>query len=61
MLTHMMFQRHHIRPAVFNSVCSAFDTISIGERAFMIASEKKAHEDGDIGVAIKNFAKKEGE
>ena len=37
------------------------ERIPEGERAFMIASDMKALEDGDIPVRVKNFGGKETE
>ena len=35
------------------------EPIPVGERAFMIASDIKAAEDGDVPVKVKNFGGKE--
>ena len=59
-MAYVAYEMHHIRPDVFMGIAAANDPISEGTRAFMIAADKKAIEDGNIPVRVRNFAKKGG-
>lgn len=59
-MAYVAYELHHIRPDVFMGIAGANDPISEGTRSFMIAADKKAIEDGDMPVRIRNFAKKGG-
>ena len=48
----------HIEPGVFMGLRTRNDKIPDGERAFMLASIKKAVTEGDTPVKIKNFGSK---
>lgn len=52
---HIAFQNQHIEPGVFMGLRSRNDKIPAGERAFMLASIKKALQEGDTPVKIRNF------
>lgn len=58
-LVYKAYVNHHVRPSVIMGLCSQNDIVGMGERAFMLAAEKLTLENGDVPVAIANFAKKE--
>lgn len=39
-------------------LCPASEPVGPGARAFLMASDRKAIEDGDLPVKLKNFGKK---
>ena len=53
---HTIFQNQHIAPGVTMGLRTPNDPIPFGERAFMLASTKKALEEGDTPVKIRNFS-----
>ena len=55
---HTIFQNQHIEPGVFMGVRTRNDPIPEGERAFMLASTRKALEDGDTPVKVRNISGK---
>lgn len=55
---HTIFQNQHIAPGVLMGLRTANDPIPDGERAFILASTKKALMDGDTPVKIRNFSPK---
>lgn len=57
-LLHFAWQTHHLRPDVYMGLCSANDPVGPGSRAFMMASDRKAAEEGDLPVRLRNFSKK---
>lgn len=59
---HFAFQNHHIEPGIFMGFRTHNDPIPDGERAFMLASIKKAISEGDTPVKVRNFSsdKKKG-
>lgn len=58
-MIHIAYQNHHIQPGIYMGLRTVNDPIPAGERAFMIASDLKAAEDGDVPVKVKNFGGKE--
>lgn len=52
---HVAFQNHHIEPGVFMGLRTRNDPIPEGERAFMLASIKKALEEGDMPIKVRNL------
>lgn len=52
---HTIFQNQGIAPGVVMGLRGPDDSIPAGERSFLLASTKKALEDGDVPVKIKNF------
>lgn len=57
---HVAFQNLHIQPGVFMGLRTQNEKVTEGERAFMLASIKKALTEGDIPIKVRNFtAKKE--
>lgn len=56
---HFALQNLHIEPGVLMGFRTRNDPITAGERAFIIASCKKAIMDGDTPVKIKHFSKKQ--
>ena len=63
-MLHFAFLNLHIEPGVFMGLRTRNDLIPDGERAFMLASIKKALQEGDIPLKMRNFSdgkkKKEG-
>lgn len=63
-MLHFAFLNLHIEPGVFMGLRTRNDPIPDGERAFMLASIKKALQEGDIPLKMRNFSdgkkKKEG-
>lgn len=55
---HTIFQNQHIAPGVVMGLRTPNDPIPDGERAFILASTKKALMDGDTPVKIRNFSSK---
>ena len=55
---HIAFQNQGIEPGVLMGLRSRNDPIPHGERAFILASTKKAIEEGDTPVKLRNFATK---
>lgn len=55
---HVIFQNQHIEPGIVMGLRTREDKIPLGERAFMLASTKKALEDGDTPVKVRNFSSK---
>lgn len=58
-MIHIAYQNHHIQPGIYMGLRTVNEPIPVGERAFMIASDIKAAEDGDVPVKVKNFGGKE--
>ena len=58
---HTVFQNQNILPGVIMGLRAPNDMILPGERDFVLASTKKALEEGDTPVKIKNFAKQKKE
>ena len=56
---HFALQNLHIEPGVFMGFRTRSEPIPEGERAFMLASIKKAISEGDTPVKIQNFVKNE--
>lgn len=54
---HFALQNLHIQPGIFMGFRTASEPVTDGERAFMLASIKKALKDGDIPVKQKNFSR----
>jgi len=59
-LLHFAWQTHHLRPDVYMGLCPANEPVGLGARAFMMASDRKAAEEGDTPVKLRNFVKKKG-
>lgn len=59
---HVAFQNQHIEPGILMGIRTRKDPVTPGERAFMLASTKKAIMEGDTPVKIRNFgsSKKKG-
>ena len=55
---HTIFQNQHIAPGVLMGLRTVNDPIPEGERAFILASTKKALTEGDTPVKIRNFSPK---
>lgn len=55
---HTIFQNQHIAPGVMMGLRTVNDPIPEGERAFILASTKKALMEGDTPVKIRNFSSK---
>ena len=55
---HTIFQNQHMAPGVVMGLRTENDKIPDGERAFMLASTRKALTEGDTPVKIRNFASK---
>lgn len=53
---HVVFQNQGIEPGVFMGLRTRDEPIPDGERAFMIASTKKALEEGYTPIKIQNFS-----
>lgn len=54
-MLHVAFQNQGIEPGVLMGLRSRNDPIPAGERAFILASTKKAIMEGDTPVKIRNF------
>lgn len=54
-LLHVAFQNQHIEPGILMGLRTRNDPVTPGERAFMLASTKKALMDGDTPVKVRNF------
>ena len=63
-MLYIAFMNLHIEPGVFMGLRTRNDPIPDGERAFMLASIKKALQEGDMPLKMRNFSdgkkKKEG-
>lgn len=57
-LLHVAFQNQHIEPGILMGLRTHNDPVPPGERAFMLASTKKALMDGDTPVKVRNFSSK---
>lgn len=55
-LLHFIFQNQGIEPGVLMGLRDRNDRISDGERAFILASTKKAITDGDVPIKLRNFS-----
>lgn len=55
---HVVFQNQHIEPGVLMGLRTRNDPIPPGERAFILASTKKALMEGDTPVKLRNFSSK---
>lgn len=55
---HVAFQNQHIEPGIFMGIRTRNDPVTEGERAFMLASTKKAIMDGDTPIKLRNFSGK---
>lgn len=53
---HIVFQNQGIEPGVFMGLRTRDEPIPDGERAFMLASVKKAMEDGYLPLKVQNFS-----
>ena len=53
---HIAFQNQHIEPGIFMGLRTHNEPVTEGERAFMLASTKKAIMEGDTPVKIRNFS-----
>ena len=59
---HILLQNHGLMPGIVMGLRTQNDPVTPGERAFVMASTKKAWNEGFMPVKIANFAKKkEGE
>ena len=56
---HVIFQNQHIMPGIAMGLRTENDPVTDGERAFMLASTKKALMDGDTPIKVRNFTKKD--
>jgi len=54
---HTIFQNQHILPGVIMGLRGPTEKILPGEQTFALASTKKALEEGDTPVKIRNFSK----
>lgn len=52
---HLAFQNQNIEPGVLMGLRTRNDKIPAGERAFIMASIKKAWNDGDVPVKVRHF------
>ena len=52
----MAFQNQHIEPGVLMGLRGRNEPIKAGERAFILASIKKAILEGDTPVKVRNFS-----
>ena len=55
---HTAFQNQHIEPGIFMGLRTRNDPVTEGERAFMLASTKKAIMESDLPVKVRNFSSK---
>ena len=55
---HVALQNLHIEPGILMGLRTRNDPIPPGERAFILASIKKAITEGDLPVKIRNFSSK---
>lgn len=53
---HTIFQNQHIMPGIIMGTRTQNDPVTIGERAFMLASTRKALIEGDTPVKIQHFS-----
>lgn len=60
-MAYIAYVFHNIRPDVYIGMASANDPVSDGTRVFMAAADKKALEDGDFPVKLRNLVKKGGD
>ena len=58
---HFAYQNHNKEPGVLLGLRTVSDPVTPGERAFMMASDLIAIEDGFVPVKVSNFAGKEEE
>lgn len=58
---HTVFQNQHILPGVALGMRGPMDKLLPREHCFIMASTKKALEEGDTPVKIRNFAKEKKE
>lgn len=56
-MLHFALQNLHIEPGILMGLRTRNDKIPRGERSFIFASIRKAVEDGDIPVKVRNIAK----
>ncbi len=59
-LLHVIFQNQGILPGEVMGVRSSTEKVTAGERAFILASTRKALEEGYTPVKIGNFPKSKG-
>ena len=57
----MLLQNQGILPGIIIGTRTQNEPVTVGERAFIIASTKKALEDGYIPVKVQNFVSKKKE
>ena len=57
----MLLQNQGILPGIIIGTRTQNEPVTAGERAFIIASTKKAREDGYIPVKVQNFVSKKKE
>lgn len=53
---HVAFQNQHIEPGVLMGLRTHYEPVTEGERAFMLASTRKALLEGDTPVKVRNFS-----
>lgn len=58
---HAIFQNQHIAPGVVMGLRAPNDPIPEGERAFIMASTKKALLEGDTPIKLKNLTSKKSD
>ena len=58
---HFAYQNHNKEPGVLLGLRTGNEPVTPGERAFMMASDLLAIEDGFVPVKVSNFAGKEEE
>ena len=56
----MAFQNQHIEPGVLMGLRTRNEPVTAGERAFILASIKKALIEGDTPVKVRNFGSNKG-
>ena len=54
-MLYIAFMNLHIEPGVFMGLRTRNDPIPDGERAFMLASIKKAWQEGNMPITVRNF------
>lgn len=55
-MLHVAFQNQGLEPGVLMGIRARNDIIPEGERAFILASTKKAIMEGDVPVKLRNFS-----
>lgn len=59
-LLHIAFQNQGIQPGILMGFRTHNDPVPLGEQTFMLASTRKAIEDGFLPLKMQNFSKKKG-